>query len=324
MEGRSIILFVVIIILIVVFIFFNSSIPGDKNYNEHNFHNNLNLNQFIFPNKLPCHVPCAQNVNKINNHYNYQQFEPKTVAEPNSAPFVAAFLLGKDHVFDGVIISKEIILTAGHNLTKDFSLRLKDIKIAVGLNNILHLDDSRVQIRKIHKYTTLDDEDLALVYLDTHITYNDFVTEVALPKEDFCKPGTEVKSYTFGPCSENFMKSTELHCVTLKIQTPETCVAEYGPKYKLCANDKYKFNGKNCTFYCQGDSGSPLIMVVNDRPTLVGVLLGGNKGCSQDSVIFFNVFFIKEWLLETPDKFLNSNQFMEMKTEVGKLAKYAM
>jgi secreted trypsin-like serine protease len=78
--------------------------------------------------------------------------------------------------------------------------------------------------------------------------------------------------------------------VDLTVQHRDNCLIQYIDNDQFCAGNVYKRKDT-----CNGDSGGPLLKLVNNRWTLVGVVSNGDVSCSGTG-IYINVPFFYDWI----------------------------
>ena len=78
--------------------------------------------------------------------------------------------------------------------------------------------------------------------------------------------------------------------VDLTVQHRDNCLIQYIDNDQFCAGNVYKRKDT-----CNGDSGGPLLKLVNNRWTLMGVVSNGDVSCSGTG-IYINVPFFYDWI----------------------------
>ena len=78
--------------------------------------------------------------------------------------------------------------------------------------------------------------------------------------------------------------------VDLIVQRKDTCLIQYDEQDQFCAGNVQK---KKDT--CNGDSGGSLLMLVNNRWTLMGIVSNGDISCGGTG-IYINVPFFYDWI----------------------------
>ena len=80
--------------------------------------------------------------------------------------------------------------------------------------------------------------------------------------------------------------------VQLPIQAKQACGLSYLPFIQFCAGDPHL--GKDS---CNGDSGGPVMQLLDDSWSLVGIVSNGDAMCTGKG-IYTNISFYLEWILD--------------------------
>lgn len=123
------------------------------------------------------------------------------------------------------------------------------------------------------------DNDIAIVELDSEVSYNDNMKPVCLPSRGMrFRPNTMCTVTGFGAIREGGPQATTLMKADVPLVDNRKC-SEYYRSYiselKICAGyDRGKIDS------CQGDSGGPLVCPQNGKAYLAGVVSYG-IGCAR-------------------------------------------
>ncbi|XP_035211305.1 serine proteinase stubble-like isoform X2 [Stegodyphus dumicola] len=214
----------------------------------------------------------------------------------------------------GVLLNNYYVLTAAHCI---YQVRLPEITVQLGVYDIQ--DHSRqdyapqtfsVVEKKIHpkfKYQAAhpDRYDVALLKLNKAVRYQENVVPICLPRKDWNFQGWKGIITGWGKTDaglSNRYGTRLLQKVDVPIITNDQCETWHREKgiditispEMMCAG--YEEGKKDA---CVGDSGGPLIVMVQGRWTVVGLVSAG-FGCAQSRQpgIYHRVPHTVEWLKE--------------------------
>jgi secreted trypsin-like serine protease len=200
------------------------------------------------------------------------------VVTPNSLPFQAFLVMsnrdGRATICGGSLITPRTVLTAAHCI-----VIAKTVEVILGAHNraIVEPCQQRQNVPstnlRIHPgYTpSTPDDDIGLLILEKPAKINKCVKTVDLP--------TRFASDTFAGESgviSGWGKITDepdsisdlLRSVTRPIITNKICGMRYGA---IISNRRICTDGSDGKGSCLGDSGGPLTVLRNNRPTVIGI-----------------------------------------------------
>jgi len=143
--------------------------------------------------------------------------------------------------------------------------------------------------------------DVAVMKVDKRIEYTDYIAPICLPqKYDFVLAGTEAKVSGWGnlvgdPTSVENPKPRYLQAVSVKVIDPEQCknwleMTLY--EDSMCA-------GEGEQNACRGDSGGPLMIKIDGRWSLTGVVSWGYPNSCDKSkrpTVYHQVAKTSDWI----------------------------
>ncbi|XP_071637572.1 trypsin epsilon-like isoform X1 [Temnothorax longispinosus] len=187
----------------------------------------------------------------------------------------------KEHFCGGVIISRYYILTAAHCVENLESIEASTISANVGLINIRDPHAVHpIESFYIHEGYNRDGNwmnDIALLKLESPITYSHFVRPVILRQNKTIPAGTKVVVSGFGKSSFEGGTTTQLYVSDIEVVNNDYCRDAYRNSKNIydthiCVNDEKEKKGS-----CQYDSGSPLAL----DEELIGIASWGGYECGS-------------------------------------------
>lgn len=182
----------------------------------------------------------------------------------------------------GSLVASDKVLTAAH-CTKFGKSPVSSFTVRLGTHNCckpVGMENGDVLVG-VKAYSTFNtdpstfDNDLAILTLDTIVSYSTTISPVCLAAKD---PPAGTNCYATGWGYTEAGSSYVLNQVLLPISNDTDCQNEVGGSVygKICAGAQH---GKDT---CQGDSGGPLVCLMNNSWQLVGVTSYGNADCGTD------------------------------------------
>jgi len=220
-------------------------------------------------------------------------------ARPNSLPWQISMGVGYyGHVCGGSIVSKDTIITAAHCIFgymagSKFWPSKQKYYVDIGMHILKGSHGKyykRINVKKVIVHPKWNSNkifnvDMAILKLDTPITYSDGVQPICLPDPSQAyTSGEHFIASGWGHTKEGGSNANELQQVVVPYITSSACNLSYQKVYPgssyvhdqvVCAG--YASGGKDA---CQNDSGGPLAAMVNRKWTLAGVTSWGT-GCAR-------------------------------------------
>uniref|UniRef100_A0A8C3X651 Serine protease 55 n=1 Tax=Catagonus wagneri TaxID=51154 RepID=A0A8C3X651_9CETA len=205
-------------------------------------------------------------------------------AEVGEFPWLVSIQAGNEHFCGGTIISEWWIVSAAHCFMSE-EIAPKELRVVLGTNSLISpsLDIKGVTQIILHKdfQKSYMDNDIALLLLDTPITFDNLKKPICLPKQPGPSTWHQCWVAGWGQIKTGIKQpmETELMKVPMTVMDWGECLKEF-PKLTtnmLCAgyeNESYDA--------CQGDSGGPLVCTTQSdkRWYQVGIVSWG-RSCGQ-------------------------------------------
>uniref|UniRef100_A0A8D0BPR4 Prothrombin n=1 Tax=Salvator merianae TaxID=96440 RepID=A0A8D0BPR4_SALMN len=248
-------------------------------------------------------------------------------AERGSAPWqVMIFRKSPQELVCGAsLISSRWVLTAAHCIFYppwDKNFTADDILVRIGkyerkkyernIEKIVKLD--KIIIHPKYNWKENLDRDIALLRLESEVSFTDYIRPVCLPTKDVVKSlllsGYKGRVTGWGNLYETWSGGSalpnELQQINLPIVAVDTC--KKSTKIKVTDNmfcAGYSPEESQRGDACEGDSGGPFVMKNPDdnRWYQIGIVSWG-EGCDRDGKYGFytHLFRLKKWLQKTTEK----------------------
>ncbi|CAH3157463.1 unnamed protein product, partial [Porites evermanni] len=232
-----------------------------------------------------------------------------TIAKPGAWPWQVTMDYKKHnekpHLCGGSIVSPQWVVSAAHCFAS--GVNPQEYRIVAGKYNLNGKEgfEQNIPIQKIiihPKYNTLKnhDYDLALIKLQSPLTYNNRVRPVCLPKFDFAV-GTKCYVTGWGHTEEAGDIPQFLHQAKVPLESRATCQDAYHDLgYTISSSMRCAGYAKGGIDACQGDSGGPLVCSKSDKWYLMGAVSWG-IGCGRKGRygVYADMMKLKYWVQET-------------------------
>jgi len=222
---------------------------------------------------------------------------------------------GDNHPFcGGALINSNTVISAAHCFyDKNLNFKTPNFKVTLGDWNVRSSSDGEVKVwwrtvTRLNNYNPeTNDNDIAIIRLENHAAFNDWVKPICLPDPDtnyenkaavatgwgnlYSHPDPD--QYYHGPIRPQILQKVDLKTISnseCKISGP----SYYGThltERMICAYNQ----GKGT---CYGDSGGPLASKVGNSYVLVGITSfgGSNEGCGTYPSVYVRVAKYVGWI----------------------------
>lgn len=228
-------------------------------------------------------------------------------------PWMAAVYLetrrGREYWCGGTLINRQYILTAAHCVfdsrqrryrASQFTVRLGDANLNSRADDTEKPIELKVQEIKSHEAFRLRNyyNDIALLKLASNVTFQEYIQPLCVPDESIKKENLMGQFATvvgWGATAFGGQESGSLQYVELPIWDNSDCDEVYKQDIDhvyICAG--LADGGKDA---CQGDSGSPLMIIREGHWTQIGIVSFGTQ-CAQPGVpgVYTRVTEYLEWI----------------------------
>ncbi|KAJ6789390.1 hypothetical protein PWT90_00943 [Aphanocladium album] len=220
------------------------------------------------------------------------------VASQGAAPYIVSIREKGAHSCGGSLISKDVVLTAGHCL---IDVVPTSLTVVAGSNSVKEGGVERnvsagISHPKFDAFKRIND--IALIKLAEPFEYTDKIRPIDLCQSQEIDPGTNVTVYGWGYTSyPPGPRPEELHVVSRNTISTSECNTAY-----------IEYDGKNVTDHqvctqvgghgtCQGDSGGPLTWISDDDKIYqVGLVSFGVPCANKYPDVFTKVSSYVQWI----------------------------
>ncbi|KAG6939667.1 ovochymase 1 [Chelydra serpentina] len=226
--------------------------------------------------------------------------KPKVVggrpAPQMSWPWLVSLQYENEHFCGGSLIAEKWVLTAGHC---NFSAQTD--RIVLGKTYLLPniKDNNPVLAKAVHTHYNFSgfpsSNDLTLLELEKPIKLGDSIAIICLPDRDE-EISIDARCLTAGwgatePGKDEY--SIRLQQTNIPLLSNEACVSYWGQDIKntnICG-------GAAGATACSGDSGGPLICMINGYYKLIGVVSWGSDNCHPKSpTVYTRISAYRDWI----------------------------
>uniref|UniRef100_A0A336LDC8 CSON008952 protein n=1 Tax=Culicoides sonorensis TaxID=179676 RepID=A0A336LDC8_CULSO len=227
---------------------------------------------------------------------------PSRKALPGEAPFMVRISDGRKYC-GGTIIRNNIILTAGHCVDNRDIDRLFVYAGTYNVYDTSRLFRHSVEQMLSHANFRVGDNgvqafnDIGLIKLSKPLVMSDKIKAISWANVSFNVNST---LFGFGYTDDSYMSPAEfLRSTNVTLIPDAKCNKMLERTITKSIKENYELCAESCA--CNGDSGSPLIQIVDNEPKIVGItswLADDLYGCRTPPAVFLKVADFNDWLLE--------------------------
>jgi len=215
-------------------------------------------------------------------------------------PHLISLRFNNVHICGGSILDANTIVTAGQCIVDQ---TIANFRVFAGINNVQNPEAVTVQERAVSSIVRHENynggtnaNDIAIIKLSTPLTFNSFVSAVALPPaahEDKAAGNAWVTGWGMTREDDNGSYLPLAQKVQVPIVTDTACRAALGANLldnMVCAGEA----GKDS---CTGDAGGPLMCSDTGSPYLCGIVSWG-VGCGRPNLpgAYTEVAYFSSWI----------------------------
>lgn len=235
-------------------------------------------------------------------------------AKPEEFPWQVAFRretnISRSNIFcGGSLIDKKWVVSAAHCFAKK-PLQIEDLKVVLGEFDVWNEEgnESVVAVKNVILHPKYEDlsaqrllanNDIALVELESEVSFNDYMKPVCLPTGNINFEAGKMCTVTgFGSVKEGELQAKTLRKANVEIVNNVRCARRYGPtvlNQTVCAG-----RARGGEDQCRGDSGGPLVCQMKETFFLTGVVKG-SIGCGLPGTpaVYTKVSSYMDWIQNT-------------------------
>ncbi|KAL3289479.1 hypothetical protein HHI36_022902 [Cryptolaemus montrouzieri] len=208
-------------------------------------------------------------------------------ADLNEWPWIAALFNGGRQFCGGSLIDDIHILSAAHCVAHMSSWDVARLTVRLGDHNIktsVEVKHIEKKVKRVVRHKGFDGRtlynDIALLTLDSPVTFTHQVRPICLPSAGNDFAGTTATVIGWGSLRENGPQPSVLQEVNIPIWRNSDCRLKYGHAAPGGIVDHMLCAGQAAMDSCSGDSGGPLMVNTGHKWTQVGIVSWG-IGCGK-------------------------------------------
>ncbi|XP_028976621.2 enteropeptidase [Esox lucius] len=210
------------------------------------------------------------------------------------------------HVCGATLIDSQWLVTAAHCIYGK-NIHLSNWVAVLGLHSQANVGVLPSQTRKVdrvimnkHYNKQTKDADIAMMHLQTNVTFTEYIQPICLPRSDQqFEAGRKCFIAGWGREAEQGAVSNVLQQATLPLLSQSEC-QKLLPEYNITARMLCAGYPEGGVDSCQGDSGGPLMCEMDGHWVQVGVVSFG-KGCGRPLLpgVYAMVSQFTDWIVLT-------------------------
>ncbi|GAB6027067.1 hypothetical protein CHUAL_013793 [Chamberlinius hualienensis] len=215
-------------------------------------------------------------------------------------PWMVGISVFGNIVCGGALLNEEYILTAAHCFKISSVKSLAKVRVGFSERQSSIPDLKIAEIISHENYIPNRSGlyDIALVRLASPLTLNSSISPICLssiPSENYVGQKAIVTGWGVvdkkNEIVSNYLQAASVHIIPIK-----DCIRTYRKAKKKVTDNNICAGGTDGKDACQGDSGSPLVVEVNEKHTVIGIVSWGIGCAGKYPGVYTNVYYYLPWI----------------------------